>query len=84
MNSLRVWDGYPDEPEKSGWHWIDDADGLRPLFWYGKDWPEPKDRNTWRDGHASLDAPDLRPGHYHGPVAVSPFLAALCQVEEPK
>lgn len=72
-----VWDGYPDEPEKTNWHWVEDADGLRPLLWRGDDWPERMDRGEWQDGFAVLSVGDARRGRYHGPVAMPPRLAAL-------
>ena len=40
MQDRTAWDGRPSEPDKSGWHWIEDADGLRPLLWRGEDWPD--------------------------------------------
>lgn len=78
MQDLRQWDGRPDSPEKSGWHWVEDADGLRPLLWRGDDWPEQTDRGEWQDGYAVLSARDLSRGCYYGPVALSPRLIALC------
>ena len=59
-----------------GWHWVEDADGLRPLLWRGDDWPERLDRGEWQDGPAVLSPRDLRRGRYHGPVAMPPRLAA--------
>jgi len=79
MFDLRAWDGCPERPESSGWHWIEDADGLRPLLWRGGDWPEPMDRGEWQDGFAVLSPRDLSRGLYHGPVAMTPRLAALCR-----
>ena len=79
MHDLRKWAGYPDSPETSGWHWIEDVDGLRPLLWRGSDWPERMDRGEWQDGYAVLSARDLSRGCYHGPVALTPRLAALCR-----
>lgn len=71
------WDGRPDEPEHSGWHWIEDGDGLRPLFWRGGDWPEQLDRNEWQDGFAVLSPHDLaRHGIYYGPLVMPPAIAA--------
>lgn len=77
MRDLEAWDGRPDNPEKSGWHWIEDADGLRPLLWRGDDWPERADRSEWQDGCAVLSARDLSRGKYHGPLAMSSHIAAL-------
>lgn len=71
------WDGRPAEPERSGWHWIDDGDGLRPLLWRGLDWPEPLDRNEWQDGFAVLSPHDLHRDRYYGPLAMPPAVAAL-------
>src|SRR3954454_10894311 len=34
-----LWDGVPASPEASGWHWVEDPSGLRPLLWRGDDWP---------------------------------------------
>lgn len=79
MHGLEAWDGCPDNPERSAWHWIEDADGLRPLFWRGSDWPERTDRGEWQDGYAVLSVRDLSRGRYHGPVAMSPRLTALCR-----
>ena len=81
MPDFRTWNGYPDHPETSGWHWIEDADGLRPLLWRGEDWPEPLDRGEWQDGYAVLSTRDLGRGQYHGPVAMPSHLAALCSVK---
>ena len=77
MYDLGVWDGYPDDPQRSDWHWIEDADGLRPLLWRGDDWPEEVDRGEWQDGFAVLSVRDVSRGRYHGPVAMPPRLAAL-------
>lgn len=77
MFDLRAWDGRPEHPERSGWHWIEDADGLRPLLWRGQDWPDEAGRGEWQDGYAVLSAPDLSRGRYHGPVAMTPSLAAV-------
>ena len=79
MSDLQAWDGCPEHPERSGWHWIEDADGLRPLLWRGGDWPERMDRGEWQDGYAVLSPRDLSRGRYHGPVAMTPRLAALCR-----
>ena len=38
----RKWDGRPDAPERSAWHWIEDGDGRRPVLWHGEDWPTPR------------------------------------------
>ena len=81
MHNLRTWSGYPDNPEASGWHWIEDADGLRPLLWRGQDWPDKLDRGEWQDGYAVLSARDLSRGRYHGPVAMPPRMAALCRIK---
>ena len=81
MRGLEAWDGRPDASQRSGWHWIEDADGLRPLFWRGDDWPEREDRGEWRDGYAVLSARDLSRGRYHGPVAMAPHVAALYRCE---
>ena len=77
MRDFEAWDGRPECPEKSGWHWIEDADGLRPLLWRGDGWPERVDRGEWQDGYAVLSTRDLSRGRYHGPVAMSSRLAAL-------
>jgi len=81
MHDLRIWEGYPDNPEASGWHWIEDADGLRPLLWRGQDWPDEVDRGEWQDGYSVLSVRDLSRGRYHGPVVMSPRLAALCRIK---
>lgn len=75
-DDAEAWNGRPFEPDKSGWHWVEDADGLRPLLWRGDDWPERLDRGEWQDGPAVLSPRDLRRGRYHGPVAMPPRLAA--------
>lgn len=77
MHDLEAWDGRPENSEQSGWHWIEDADGLRPLLWRGDDWPERVDRGEWQDGYAVLSVRDLSRGRYHGPIAMSPRLAVL-------
>ncbi len=77
MHGRKGWNGRPADPERSNWHWIEDADGLRPLLWRGDDWPEQTDRGEWQDGFAVLSAQDLSRGRYHGPVTMPPRLAAL-------
>ncbi len=74
------WNGVPDDFEKSGWHWIEDTDGLRPLLWRGDDWPDRVDRGEWQDGYAVLSAGDLSRGQYHGPVVIPPRLRAIFRV----
>lgn len=73
---VALWNGLPDSPERSDWHWIEDGDGLRPLLWRGQDWPEPADRMSWRDGFAMLLPEDLRHGTYHGRLIMPPTVAA--------
>ena len=73
----RQWDGRPAEPERSGWHWIEDGDGLRPLLWRGEDWPEQLDRGEWQDGFAVLSPHAVRRGRYYGPLVMPPEVAAL-------
>lgn len=73
----QAWDGKPDAPERSGWHWVEDGDGVRPLLWRGEDWPDPLDRGEWQDGAAVLGPRDLRHGRYHGPLVMPPRVAAL-------
>ncbi len=65
----RSWDGRPDAPERSAWHWIEDGDGLRPVLWHGEDWPTPS-RGVWQDGAALLSRDDLGRAHYHGPLTM--------------
>ena len=79
MSDLKIWDGCPEHPEKSGWHWFEDADGLRPLLWRGDDWPDAMGRSEWRDGCAVLSAYDLSHGFYHGPIAMTLCLAIVCR-----
>ena len=81
MHDLKTWDGCPDASEISGWHWIEDGDGLRPLLWRGEDWPDPIDRGEWQDGYAVLSADDLSHGRYHGPVTMSAYMTALCRAK---
>ena len=76
MQDKTAWDGRPSDPDRSGWHWVEDADGLRPLLWRGADWPERMDRGEWQDGYAVLSPRDLSRGRYHGPVAMPPGLIA--------
>ncbi|MFC3125586.1 hypothetical protein ACFOD4_10970 [Pseudoroseomonas globiformis] len=76
-----LWNGLPDEPHRSDWHWIEDGDGLRPLLWRGDDWPEPADRRSWRDGFAMLEPADLRNGRYHGRVMMPPVVAARFRLD---
>ena len=66
----RAWDGRPDAPQRSTWHWIEDGDGLRPVLWHGEDWPDPLSRGVWQDGSASLSPGDLGRARYHGPLAL--------------
>lgn len=77
MAYSRNWDGRPENPHLSGWHWIEDADGLRPLLWRGTDWPYKIDMEEWQDGFAVLSARDLSAGYYHGPVLMPPTVERL-------
>ncbi|ATR21802.1 hypothetical protein HVPorG_00747 [Roseomonas mucosa] len=70
-----TWNGIPDDPEESGWHWVEDGDGLRPLMWRGEDWPDAVDRHGWRDGFSVLSPEDLHHARYHGRVAMPPGVA---------
>lgn len=72
----RGWDGRPAEPARSGWHWVEDGDGLRPLLWHGEDWLEVCDRGEWQDGFAALSPHALIRARYHGPLAMPPAVAA--------
>ena len=63
-----LWDGVPTRSEASGWHWVEDASGLRPLLWRGDDWPEPADRREWEEGVVICAPSDLRGARYFGPV----------------
>jgi hypothetical protein len=63
-----LWDGVPASPEASGWHWVEDASGLRPLLWRGDDWPESADRREWEEGVVICAPSDLRGARYFGPV----------------
>jgi hypothetical protein len=65
-----TWNGVPVRPDISGWHWVEDADGLRPWLWRGDDWPEAVDRREWQDGVVSGAPADLRGDRYFGPVAM--------------
>ncbi|MFC0409791.1 hypothetical protein [Roseomonas elaeocarpi] len=69
------WNGVPAAPERSGWHWVEDGDGLRPLMWRGEDWPDHESRGEWRDGFAVLSPSDLRLARYYGPVAMPDAVA---------
>jgi hypothetical protein len=64
------WDGVPVRAEASGWHWVEDAAGLRPLLWRGDDWPEPLDRREWQDGVVICAPADMCGERYFGPVAM--------------
>ena len=77
MADFTAWNGCPEDPERTAWHWVEDADGLRPLLWRGGDWAESMDRDEWQDGFTVLSARDLRRARYHGPVATPPRIAAL-------
>lgn len=66
----RKWDGRPDVPQHSAWHWIEDGDGLRPVLWHGEDWPDPLSRGVWQDGFALLSPGDLGRARYHEPLAM--------------
>ncbi len=68
MYDRSIWDGCPEHPETSGWHWIEDGDGLRPLLWRGGDWLEQEDRGEWQDGFGVLSARSLSRGRCYGPV----------------
>jgi len=65
-----LWEGVPVQAEISGWHWVEDASGLRPLLWRGDDWPEKLDRREWQDGVVICAPADLRGDRYFGPVAM--------------
>jgi len=70
------WDGFPDRPAISGWCWVEDADGLRPILWRGADWPEAVDRGEWQDGMAALAAADLAGARYLGRLDMPSAVAA--------
>ena len=70
-----AWDGIPAAADASGWHWVEDASGLRPLLWRGDDWPEPADRREWEDGVVLCAPEDLRGARYFGPVAMPEAVA---------
>lgn len=70
-----VWNGVPAQPERSGWHWVEDASGLRPLLWRGDDWPEPVDRREWEEGVVVCAPEDMRGASYFGPVAMPEAVA---------
>lgn len=74
----RRWDGKPDAPECSAWHWIEDGDGLRPVLWHGEDWPTPG-RGVWQDGAALLSPDDLSRARYHGPLTMPAGSALFSQ-----
>ncbi|MGG5889798.1 hypothetical protein ACLF3G_21910 [Falsiroseomonas sp. HC035] len=76
------WDGVPVRPESSGWHWVEDASGLRPLLWRGDDWPETVDRREWQDGVVVCAPADLRGDRYFGPVAMPEAVADRFQVTQ--
>lgn len=69
------WDGFPDRPALSGWCWVEDADGLRPLLWRGADWPEAADRGEWQDGVVVLAAADLAGAAFLGRTTMAPGVA---------
>ncbi|MDB5371710.1 MAG: hypothetical protein JWP04_352 [Belnapia sp.] len=73
MRSL--WNGVPNCPERSGWHWVEDATGLRPLLWRGDDWPDAIDRREWEDGIVVCSAEDMRGSDYCGPVVMPEVVA---------
>ena len=69
------WNGVPTQPGASGWHWIEDATGLRPLLWRGDDWPDPIDRREWEDGIVVCAPSDMQGSRYFGPVAMPAAVA---------
>lgn len=69
------WDGVPSQPERSAWHWIEDASGLRPLLWRGDDWPDAVDRREWEDGIVVCTPEDMRDASYFGLVAMPAAVA---------
>jgi hypothetical protein len=73
---MQEWDGFPDRPAQSGWCWVEDADGLRPLLWRGADWPERADRGAWQDGVVVLAAADLAGARFLGRIDLPPAVAA--------
>lgn len=68
------WNGYPCDAAASGWHWVEDAVGLRPLLWRGDDWPDAADRHAWEDGFAVCSPRDMRGALYFGPVDMPPVV----------
>lgn len=80
MRYFHRWDGRPERPERSGWHWVEDADGLRPLLWRGGDWGDRVDQDEWQDGYAVLSAGDVSRGFYYGPVAMPSALEKIFSV----
>lgn len=69
------WDGIPASPERSGWHWVEDSAGLRPLLWRGDDWPEPVDQYEWEEGVVVCSPADLKGARYFGPVSLPKTVA---------
>ncbi len=72
---IRQWDGVPTHPEQSGWHWVEDASGLRPLLWRGDDWPDALDRQEWEDGVVVCAPEDMQDAAYFGPVTMPAAVA---------
>jgi hypothetical protein len=72
----------PAQPEISGWHWVEDADGLRPLLWRGDNWPEAVDRREWQDGVVVCAPADLQSDRYFGPVAMPEAVADRFQTTQ--
>lgn len=70
------WNGVPDKPECSGWHWVEDATGLRPLLWRGDDWPEKADCREWQDGTIICSPSDMCGDRYFGPVTMPEVVAS--------
>ena len=73
------WNGVPSQASASGWHWVEDATGLRPLLWRGDDWPDQTDRHEWEDGVVVCSPHDLRGSRYFGPVTMPAAVAERFQ-----
>jgi hypothetical protein len=56
------WNGIPDDPHVSGWHWIAFGDWLAPKYWHAG-------RGYWRGGSPGQPPPWPGSVEYLGPCA---------------
>ncbi|QHC34123.1 hypothetical protein [Komagataeibacter xylinus] len=74
------WNGLPDQPERSGWHWLNDKlaarEALAPGYWSGRE-------RVWMIGAWSVIDPKSVSGifHYRG-LCLSPSELAQMRKDE--